>query len=125
MAINYTWNVSTVDTKPSVTDDNAITETDVIYNVHWRLTGTDDTNVDYQDADGNDVYYTADVYGTQSLDISDLGSFTAFDSVTTDDVEGWVTTAMGDEEVQNLKDAIAAKITEAITPTSETKTIGG
>ena len=125
MAINYTWNVATVDTKPSVTDDNAITETDVIYNVHWRLTGTDDTNVDYQDADGNDVYYTADVYGTQALDISDLGSFTAFDSVTVSDVEGWVTTAMGTDEVQGLKDAIAAKITEAITPTSETKTIGG
>jgi len=124
MAINYTWNVATVDTKPSVTDDNAITETDVIYNVHWRLTGTDDTNT-YEDGEGNDVNYTADVYGTQSLDISDLGSFTAFDSVTTSDVEGWVTTAMGDEEVQNLKDAIAAKITEAITPTSETKTIGG
>ena len=124
MAINYTWNVSTVDTKPSVTDDNAITETDVIYNVHWRLTGTDDTNT-YEDGEGNDVNYTADVYGTQSLDISDLGSFTAFDSVTTDDVEGWVTTAMGTDEVQSLKDAIAAKITEAITPTSETKTIGG
>ena len=124
MAINYTWNVATVDTKPSVTDDNAITETDVIYNVHWRLTGTDDTNT-YEDGEGNDVNYTADVYGTQSLDISDLGSFTAFDSVTASDVEGWVTTAMGDDEVQSLKDAIAAKITEAITPTSETKTIGG
>ena len=125
MAINYTWNVATVDTNPSVTDDNAVTQTDVIYNVHWRLTGTDDTNVDYQDEDGNDVYYTADVYGTQSLDISDLGSFTAFDDVTTSDVEGWVTTAMGTDEVQSLKDAIAAKITEAITPTSVTKTIGG
>lgn len=124
MAINYTWNVATVDTKPSVTDDNAITETDVIYNVHWRLTGTDDTNT-YEDGEGNDVNYTADVYGTQSLDISDLGSFTAFDDVTASDVEGWVTTAMGDDEVQSLKDAIAAKITEAITPTSETKTIGG
>ena len=124
MAINYTWNVATVDTKPSVTDDNAITETDVIYNVHWRLTGTDDTNT-YEDGEGNDVNYTADVYGTQSLDISDLGSFTAFDSVTASDVEGWVTTAMGDDEVQSLKDAIAAKITEAITPTSVTKTIGG
>jgi hypothetical protein len=32
---------------------------------------------------------------------------------------------MGTDEVQNLKDAIAAKITEAITPTSVTKTIGG
>ena len=125
MAINYTWNVATVDTNPSVTDANAVTQTDVIYNVHWRLTGTDDTNVDYQDADGNDVYYTADVYGTQALDISDLGSFTAFDDVTASDVEGWVTTAMGDDEVQSLKDAIAAKITEAITPTSVTRTIGG
>ena len=124
MAINYTWNVATVDTKPSVTDDNAITETDVIYNVHWRLTGTDDTNT-YEDENGNDVNYTADVYGTQSLDISDLGSFTAFDDVTASDVEGWVTTAVGTDEVQSLKDAIAAKITEAITPTSETKTIGG
>lgn len=124
MAINYTWNVATVDTKPSVTDDNAITETDVIYNVHWRLTGTDDTNT-YEDENGDDVNYTADVYGTQSLDISDLGSFTAFDDVTASDVEGWVTTAMGTDEVQSLKDAIAAKITEAITPTSETKTIGG
>lgn len=124
MAINYTWNVATVDTKPSVTDENAITETDVIYNVHWRLTGTDDTNT-YEDENGDDVNYTADVYGTQSLDISDLGSFTAFDSVTASDVEGWVTTAMGDDEIQNLKDAIAAKITEAITPTSVTKTIGG
>tara|TARA_R100000278_G_scaffold18748_1_gene18414 strand:- start:5776 stop:6147 length:372 start_codon:yes stop_codon:yes gene_type:complete len=123
MAINYTWNVATVDTKPSVTDDNAITETDVIYNVHWRLTGTDDTNT-YEDENGDDVNYTADVYGTQTLDISDLGSFTAFDDVTASDVEGWVTTAMGTDEVQNLKDAVAAKITEAITPTSETKTIG-
>lgn len=124
MAINYTWNVATVDTKPSVTDENAITETDVIYNVHWRLTGTDDTNT-YEDENGDDVNYTADVYGTQSLDISDLGSFTAFDDVTASDVEGWVTTAMGTDEVQSLKDSIAAKITEAITPTSETKTIGG
>jgi hypothetical protein len=99
-------------------------QTDVIYNVHWRLTGTDDTNT-YEDENGDDVNYTADVYGTQSLDISDLGSFTAFDSVTASDVEGWVTTAMGTDEVQNLKDAIAAKITEAITPTSVTKTIGG
>ena len=124
MAINYTWNVATVDTKPSVTDENAITETDVIYNVHWRLIGTDDTNT-YEDENGDDVNYTADVYGTQTLDISDLGSFTAFDDVTASDVEGWVTTAMGTDEVQSLKDAVAAKITEAITPTSETKTIGG
>jgi len=45
MAINYTWNVSTVDTYPTL-DGN----TDVVYSVHWRLTAEDDAN---QDADGN------------------------------------------------------------------------
>jgi hypothetical protein len=38
MAINYTWNVSTVDTYPTL-ESNA----DVVYNVHWRLTAEDDT----------------------------------------------------------------------------------
>ena len=38
MAINYTWNVSTVDVKEI--DGNA----DTVFNVHWRLTGTDDAN---------------------------------------------------------------------------------
>ena len=41
MAIGYTWDVSTVDTYP--TKDS---KSDVVYNVHWRLTATDDTNKD-------------------------------------------------------------------------------
>ena len=32
---------------------------------------------------------------------------------------------MGTDEVTNLKTALDAKITEEITPTTETKTIGG
>ena len=39
MAISYTWNVSTVDTYP--TKDS---KSDVVHNVHWRLTATDDSN---------------------------------------------------------------------------------
>ena len=38
MAINYTWDVKTVDVKEI--DGNA----DTVFNVHWRLTGTDDVN---------------------------------------------------------------------------------
>ena len=45
MAISYAWDVSTVDTYPTK-DSNS----DVVYNVHWRLTATDDAN---NDADGN------------------------------------------------------------------------
>jgi len=110
MATTYTWNVGTVDTYPSFTDDNSNTESDVIYNVHWRLTGDDTTN-------------TATVIGTQTLDVSDLSSFTDFDSVTTSDVEGWVTTALGTEKVQEMKDNVQAQLTELATPTSVTRTI--
>jgi len=111
MAITYTWNVSTVDTYPSVGDNS-----DVIYNVHWRLNAEDDAN---QDDDGNNL--TAGVYGTQSLDTSDLTDFTDFDSVTSSQVQGWVEAAMGAEEVQNLKDGLDAQIAALITPASVTK----
>ena len=84
MAINYTWNVSTVDVKEI--DGNA----DTVFNVHWRLTGTDDAN---NDAEGNPQ--TASVYGTQSLDTSDLSDFTAFADLTVSDVQVRFQASMG------------------------------
>ena len=110
MSISYEWNVNTVDVYP--TDEG---HSDVIYNVHWRLNATD-TQVD---AEGNP--YTASAYGTQSLDTSDLSDFTDFDSVTSSQVQGWVESAMGAEEVQSLKDNLDTNIAGQITPTSETK----
>ena len=114
MAIGYTWDVSTVDTYLTL-DSNA----DVVYNVHWRLTAEDDAN---QDADGNN--WTATVYGTQSVDTSDLSSFTAFADLTSSDVQGWVEAAMGADAVTDLKAGLDAQIALLITPTSVTKTIG-
>ena len=121
MAISYTWDVNTVDTYPSHTDEQSPsnTESDVIYNVHWRLTGEDDAN---NDADGNPQQ--GSIYGVVSLDVSDLSSFTAFDSVTTSTVQGWVESALGSDEVTSLKSKIDAQIAEKVTPTTETKTIG-
>lgn len=114
MAIGYTWDVSTVDTYPTL-ESNA----DVVYNVHWRLKAEDDAN---QDADGNN--WTATVYGTQSVDTSDLSSFTAFADLTSSDVQGWVEAAMGADAVTDLKSGLDAQIALKITPTSVTKTIG-
>ena len=88
MAINYTWDVSTVDVKEI--DGNA----DTVFNVHWRLTGTDDAN---NDAEGNPQ--AATVYGTIGLDTEDLSDFTAFADLTVSDVQGWVEAAMGEDEV--------------------------
>ena len=109
MAISYEWNVNTVDVYPTDGD-----YTDVIYNVHWILNATD-TEVDAQ---GNP--YTAYVYGMQVLDTSDLSGFIDFDSVTAAEVQGWVESAMGEEEVQSLKDSLDANIAGQITPTSVT-----
>ena len=114
MAISYSWNVSTVDTYPTHNS-----QSDVVYNVHWRLTATDDAN---NDADGNPQ--TADVYGSQAVDTSDLSSFTAFADLTASDVQGWVESALGADKVTEMKASLDANIAAKITPTSVTKTIG-
>ena len=114
MAISYSWNVSTVDTYPTHNS-----ESDVVYNVHWRLNATDDAN---NDADGNPQ--TASVYGSQAVDTSDLSSFTAFADLTASNVQGWVETALGADEVTAMKASLDVNIAAKITPTSVTKTIG-
>jgi hypothetical protein len=114
MAINYAWDVSTVDTYPTK-DSNS----DVVHNVHWRLTATDGTN---KDSDGNN--WTSEVYGTQGLDTDSISSFVAFGSLDAAKVQGWVEAAMGADEVTELKSGLDRQIAEKITPTSVTKTIG-
>ena len=114
MAISYAWDVKTVDTYP--TKDS---KSDVVYNVHWRLTATDDTN---NDAEGNSL--TATVYGSQALDTSDLSSFTEFADLTVSDVQGWVETALTADTVNDMKDSLDSTIEELVTPTSVQKVIG-
>ena len=114
MAISYTWDVSTVDTYP--TKDS---KSDVVYNVHWRLKATDDTN---KDSDGNN--WTAEVYGSQAVDTSDLSSFKAFADLAASDVQGWVEAALTADTVTAKKASLDAEIAEKVTPTSVTKTIG-
>ena len=109
MAITYTWNCKTVDTYPTKSD-----QTDVIFNVHWRLNGVDDTE------DKN----VGDSYGVVSLDTEDLSTFTAFADITEADVIGWVEAGLGEIQVAALKTSIDAQIAEKITPTVVTKQIG-
>tara|TARA_R110002020_G_scaffold400536_5_gene610602 strand:- start:1044 stop:1388 length:345 start_codon:yes stop_codon:yes gene_type:complete len=114
MAISYEWDVKTVDTYP--TKDS---KSDVVYNVHWRLTATDDTN---NDANGDPQ--TATSYGSESLDTSDLSSFTAFADLNSAKVQGWVEASLTSDRVAEMKTNLDAEIAEKITPTSVQKTIG-
>ena len=113
MAISYTWDVSTCDTYPSKSG-----KSNVVHTVHWRLTGTDDTN---NDSDGNPQ--TATVYGSQSVSTDDLSSFINWSDLKASDVQGWVEAGLGSDEVTALKANVDAQIAEKVTPTSVTKTL--
>lgn len=112
MPNTYTWDCRTVDTYPSHTDgqDPANTESDVVYNVHWRVTGTDGT-------------HSATVIGTQTIDTEDLGTFTAFADITHDNMIDWTKAAMGTDRVSELESSLDSQLTELATPSSVTRTI--
>ena len=116
MAITYSWDCKTVDTYPTHSDSQSPsnTQNDVVYNVHWRLTGTEGD-------------HSSTAIGTQTLTVDDLSSFTNFGSLDNTTVTGWVETALDAEEsgrVASLKSSVSSSIAEKINPTSVTKTIG-
>jgi hypothetical protein len=110
--ITYDWNCKTVDTYPTHAG-----ESDVVYNVHWRVTGVSDQ------VDSNGNLYSVTNIGTQSLSTDDLSNFTAFDTVVHSDVVGWVKEAMGEKQVTNIEKNIENQINDLITPVSVTLTV--
>jgi len=106
----YEWNCRTVDAYPTHTDENGLTESQVVYNVHWRVTGSDETN-------------SATVIGTQTLETSDLSGFTSFDAVTHDDMVAWTKAAMGAERVTEIEASLDSQLAELASPSSVTLTI--
>ena len=109
----YDWNCKTVDCYPEQNN-----EADVVYNVHWIVTGTSDQ------LDPEGVAYSATNIGTQVLDTSSITDFIPFDQLNNDEVVAWTKGAMGDEQVAEIESSIENQIQDLITPTSVTLTIG-
>jgi len=107
----YTWDCNTVDVYPTYDD-----LTDVVYNVHWRLTGTDPTDT-----------YSATVIGTEMLSVETIQpeGFIPVADLTNAQVTAWVEEQMGADRVAGLKASVDSQITEDITPTTITMQIGG
>ena len=110
---HYNWNCKTVDCYPE--QDN---EADVVYNVHWIVTGTSDQT------DSQGMPWAATNIGTQTLDTSQITDFIPFDQLTNDEIVAWTKGAMGDEQVAQIEASIQNQIDNLITPTSVTLTIG-
>ena len=107
--IIYAWNCTRVDAYP-IENEN----TDVVYNVHYQITGADISNSAYQ----------ASTVGIQLLDTSVITEFIPFEDLTNEIVTNWVKTAMGAEAVEALELSISNMIEEQINPTSLSLIIG-
>lgn len=89
---------------------------DVVYNVNWRITATSDQK-NPQPAPEPDLYYSSTVYGSQQIP-APTGTFIPFVDLTEAIVEGWTKAALGDEAVAELYASLDAQIELEINPTS-------
>jgi hypothetical protein len=112
--ITYEWNCKTVDCYIETEG-----ESDVVYNVHWIVTGVSDTLNPQGDP------YTSTSIGTQQLNIDDITNFIPFDQLTNDEVAAWTKSTMGDEQVTSIEANIASAIELLINPVSVTLQVGG
>jgi len=110
----FEWDCKTVDVHPTEGE-----YTDVVYNVHWIVTGTSDQ----VDPEGN--AYTSTNIGTQMLDTSTITDFIPFADLTNAEVVQWTKDTIGAEQVDEIEAGIESSINEEINPTSVTMTIGG
>ena len=104
--ITYNWNCKTVDVHPQEKG-----QTDVVYNVHWIVTGVDED-------------YSVTSIGTQVVPLSEGGAFIPFEDLTNEIVVGWTKEAMGEDQVDQIEASIASQIEDQKNPVSVTMTIG-
>lgn len=97
--ITYTWLFPTLTCYPEKAG-----EADVVFTIHWRLNGTDENN------------NSAEVYGTANAEWEEGTPFTPFNELTKEIVQSWVETALGEEQVNSLKETVARQIQEKVTP---------
>ena len=110
--ITYDWNCKTVDAYPQDGE-----YADLVYNVHWRVTGVSD------ELKSDGTAYSVTNIGTQSLNTSDVTEFIPFEDLTNEVVVEWTKAAMGEEQVASIETSIESQINSLITPTTVTLTI--
>ena len=98
MSVTNTWVIEQMNCYPTSEG-----QTDVVFNVYWRVNATDGT-------------YNATKYGSVGV-MSVAGSqFTPYNQLTHDQVIGWVQDGMGPEVVSNIYAALAIDIKNQANP---------
>lgn len=93
----FNWVISQLDSIPSLDGMDK-----VISVIHWRA----QKQYEYFISEGLDTdYFTADTYGALSVDAPHEASFTPYDEVTKEMVEGWLTASLDGEAIEANLDA--------------------
>jgi|9_EtaG_2_1085328.scaffolds.fasta_scaffold00053_17 hypothetical protein len=112
MANTYSWSIKKLDVYPSSEGlDN------VVFGIHWGLVATSDQT--YSE-NGEDVNYTDEIIGLHTVNPPDSSNFTAFDSLSASDVEGWLEAGM---DYEALKAQLDLNIENLISPPVVTKEV--
>ena len=116
MAVEYTWQIDNVEIIPTLTDNNNVTETDVIAVVHWQYIGLDSARTDKISV-GKILPARGVVTGVRKLDTSDLSGFTSFANVTAVQAANWVEASLvAVNELDQLKAEVDKEVTKNATP---------
>jgi hypothetical protein len=98
MAITNVWSVVQLNAYPELDG-----ETDVVFTVHWVLSGTDGT-------------YAGSVYGSSGVMFNEGSTFVPYEDLTEAQVIGWVQDALGEEQVASYEANVAQQIENQINP---------
>jgi len=114
MAITYVWKTNKAKTK-NITlgeGDNAVEYTDVVDAVDWELKGIDsESRLIGQGESAVDEPYSCTFNGTEGLDTNGISNgFIDFNSLSTDQLQAWVEASLGQDRIQEIKDAIEEDI---------------
>ena len=97
MTTTYNWTVVQMQAYPEYEG-----EPDVVFTVHWTLSGTDGT-------------YSGSSYGSVGITLTEGATFTPYADLTLDQVLGWVWANGVDKDATEA--AVAAQIEAQINPT--------
>lgn len=98
MPNTYSWQINALDSYPE-----ADGHTDVVFTVHWTRLGTDGE-------------HTVSVYGTQAVTLDAEAPFTPYADLTQAQVEGWLDSAMGAEQIAAMDASLDQQIENIINP---------
>lgn len=100
----YTWQFPTLEVTKQQGD-----YTDIVYTIHWRLNGVDQTSS-----------HSIELYGMQSVSPynPDSGSFIPYNQLTKETITNWVIGSMG-TRYGELTSSIDSRIQELIDPATQ------